>query len=68
MGNLQNNIPENDLAQRCHAGSLTAGVQYFISMTKTQLIMKKLCAAMFIWRNQKTVGVYLAGFHTLRLI
>lgn len=33
MGNLQNNIPENDLTQRCHAG-----VQYFISMTKTNTV------------------------------
>lgn len=38
MGNLQNNIPENDLTQRCHAGSLAAGVQYFISMTKTNTV------------------------------
>lgn len=45
MVNLQNNTVEHHLSQWCHISSLTGGVQYFISMTKTS---RKLCEVIFI--------------------
>lgn len=44
---MQQNTAANGSTQWSHAGSLTANVQYFIPMKKTNTINGQLCAVVF---------------------